>query len=250
MGIERKAYLPPEVGPKIRYKKEVISPDYPYRFGIEKDRLDQLMRVAGVSDEKINTIEVVVEKDRRGNFRAAYSPLLNEIVISADRVVKDIDKKMKKAEKIADSRKKPMLNKFRGMYSGKRLGRYLTVAPKERGLKIAEKLISRAEERQVENMMAHEVRHASDPSYVAFVDLGFRFGGGAIGLWDGFFNHKDLHNPALNLADGLFLGAVEAFIGYTWGYLASPGEVKARLFTWRRKKEIPHFVSITAKESK
>lgn len=253
MGIERKSYLPQEAGPKIRYSDEFIKSGFPYKIDIHKEALIQLMKTAGVSEEKIDSFTLIFQR-RKMLAHAYYSTSRNTAYVNVNKFGEDIQKRLKKAWKISSSGKKPLVSGFIGMYSGKRLGKYLSVAPQERGLLTAERLIRRAEEREFERDIAHEVSHASDTEKSAYstflMKRVFGIGGFALGVDIANTSKLDFHDPALNIARNLAYGIIFYKAGSSIGYLSDPWEIKARLFTWRKKKEIPHFVSITPKQRK
>lgn len=268
--------------PKVKYSEAVTAPECPYDVNVNQQAAALLLERAGVPVSEID--KLIIEIKRRHPLKRNFIPGdifgkfykdEGKLTIFADAFWKRQEKWRKKAEQLANKEQptegtkssrtefprmpEDQSNYFPELHSGKRLSWYLTVAPHERGLAMAQKLINKASLREVNETAQHEAKHAGDFAQGENQNNMLRkliiwgISAAATGVLE-YLALREVSRSAgvkraVSLA-GSAIGmiatplAIEAGIGYR----LSPSELSARKFANKLKSEPQYqFVSIVPK---
>lgn len=188
----------PEIAPSLpRVIYDEGLKDAPYRIEVDREGAGALLQMAGVPEEQMRATTIRVARKSSapwynpfgkliGAALGTYQPRDKAVTLYGDSFWQQQQRRLNKAEQIlskqteqATQAQSPEMqlrhlserttfltqspkNQFPGMSSGERLSWYLTVAPPERGLETAKRLINRAMERDISLTLQHEAKHAGD----------------------------------------------------------------------------------------
>ena len=156
--------------PYVEIDEKLTSPESNYTIEVNREGIASLLKTTGVSDEDIPGIRVVLKKmapiEEIDTF-AKYTPNDKTITIYTDRLWQKYPIYGKTLgvlhEREVGKTNKPFSkNHFPELISGKRFTTYLQTAPKERALKLAERLQALRAGRTANEGIAHEAKHAGD----------------------------------------------------------------------------------------
>ena len=158
--------------PRVLYDERLQHPDCLYTVQVDAAGLGELLREAGMPDERIGQMTLKVQRGREQiPIRGRYAFFTNTATLYTDRIWYSFAKLEQKAEQIARAAHTPGQGKppaapkkdpFERLLVTRRLSQYLVDAPPERAVAFAHKLIRRARDRSFNQTVAHELKHAFD----------------------------------------------------------------------------------------
>lgn len=149
-----------EAGPKIVYDEKVLEPEIPYAISVDKEKLGTLLHELNISDEIIHKLVVNVRKVDPGERASSSS---NTINIYGDDAWEEYAEASEEARGIVDGEAEPG-DQFEGFLFTRKLPFYLRVAPRERAIAFADKLLHNALNREINSDLLHEMMHLADRS--------------------------------------------------------------------------------------
>lgn len=151
------------LGPRIKVSNKISDGQTPYAVGINRDVIGGFLMSQGVQERDLPNVQVIITpKDLDEASNTEYNDRYDiDVSVSAAHAWEKYEKSMRVAENITNggqATNKP----FEKILYTKRLPRYLQVAPKERALKTAQKLLANGVSREFNGSLLHELIHAAD----------------------------------------------------------------------------------------
>lgn len=149
--------------PKITVSKDIRNGDTPYEISIDEQRVETFLLSRGAQPTDLPNLRVkITSKDFEEAANTIYEDKTDITVkVSAGYAHEQYQEAIKAATEIADG-KKSSNKPFQQFLYTRRLPRYLQVAPRERGLKTAERLLSNGVSRELNGSFLHELVHVGD----------------------------------------------------------------------------------------
>lgn len=145
--------------PQIVYDRSLENA--PYTVSVDAGKYAEFLRFFGMNDQDIAKQKVVLKHNGGfGIFEGVNNSLSNTTVIFLGLNWFEYKDSLELANEISEGKKKPKKGQFAKLLHTKRLGNYLSLAPRERGKQFAEKLLTRALEREQNSLLAHESKHS------------------------------------------------------------------------------------------
>lgn len=134
-----------------------------YWVGIDKLQFLTLLEEQGVSPSTLGRITILIKdgknRTRTGERTGEWSSADKEVRLWPTRSLEQLENNLALAETISKRRWKLPWDRFKDLYTRK-LPQYLTVAPPDRGLKFARKLLLNSAQRAINFDLLHEGKHA------------------------------------------------------------------------------------------
>lgn len=155
-----------ELEPRVIYDQSLLDTGVPYTINVDSRKVVELLREFKASEEAIRRLTVAVKKDDPHEAASyEYSPLdkTHEINIYGDDAWEAYKEARETVERIVQKEEEPQ-NQFEDLLYTRKLPAYLSVAPRERALAFADKLLRNAINREINADFLHEARHVIDYS--------------------------------------------------------------------------------------
>lgn len=205
------------VPPTIVFDKSLESA--PYSVDVNREKCGELFRMLGMTESDVGKTKITITSVPKGFSWLGFlvkkqgeSDALNDsITIYTDGAWKRYQEYLKLAKKIAKKERKPWQSQFEEVLYTKKLSSYLTVAPPQRGVEFANKLILNGVKRWLNSTLIHESKHALD--WGNGIVLGSKTAlmlGSFVGLTAGLV--YTVHKTGVNPIDSLPLDVTMGFL--------------------------------------
>ena len=159
--------------PKVTYSRDLDKA--PYIFNIKREEIPSVLAEAAqkigeqgsISATEIGDLNIKINRDDPSEA-ASFTYLkveggkeTKEIALYGDAIWEEYNEALETSERIAKGKESPR-NQFSDLLYTKRLEGYLVVAPEQRGLKFAKKVLDNAANRQLSGDLIHELSHFLD----------------------------------------------------------------------------------------
>lgn len=149
----------------------------PYVINFDNEKFAALLRDEhNFPDDKISELKVRLGRTSGiSTALAHFNVKRNELLINGDTFWDKIyQRNVQEAESVISGEKRPSKSSFRYL-STKRLGEYLTSAPKDRAYELSKKLLLRSMNNEASSTMLHESKHVVEPGWYIKINYAEKF---------------------------------------------------------------------------
>lgn len=233
--------------PRINIDPNLRNPESPYQVVLDEERSVELLRSNGVPEEQLARQTITISGrspnpivSRFMYADAFYAPLTRSLSVNLESKYRTYTRDLKDAADIAGKRVPPWLTlNFLGSVTTRRLGRYLSHAPEERGIAFASELLLKSLNKRLNITLLHESKHLIEwttsrrPLLERLLTVGAITTGGALGYLvfsDPLLGLFHSNSPILEMMVRSGTTFVTGLGAFHIQYSFDPGERRANRF--------------------